>query len=321
MMPRRAMLAAPFGGFGHERGGKNVRKEVEVVAAAGDRLGEGVVWSSDEQRVLWTDILGRRLHRFDPSSGTCETFALDERLASFAPLGRDKILAGFSTGLKVLRLDDGSSIDIAEIEADRPSTRLNDGKLDRQGRFVFGTMDENPGGAEPIGSVWSYDGVEPPRALFGGVRISNSIAFSPDGRKLYFANTPTRRIDLYDYDPDVGTVGDRRLFVPGIAGEGYPDGSTVDADGCLWNAEWGGGRVVRYTPEGRIDRIVPLPCRYVTCCAFGGPDLSTLYITTARHDLDLGQLSMEPHAGSLFGLDAGVVGLSDARFNGSDRWK
>jgi L-arabinonolactonase len=293
---------------------------VNIVVPAGDRLGEGVVWSVDQQRVLWTDILGRRLHRFDPSSGKHETFDLEERLASFAPLSADKILAGFSSGLGILNLTDGASFALATIEADLPSTRLNDAKVDRQGRFVFGTMDEDPAGSKPIGSVWSYNGAGEPRILFGGVRISNSLAFSPDGRKLFFTDTPERRIDVCEYDPDLGAAGPRRPFVSAIEGDGYPDGSAVDADGFLWNAEWGGGRVVRYSPTGRVDRVVSLPCRYATCCAFGGSDLRTLYITTARHDMNAEQLAREPHAGSLFAVDAGVAGLPDAPFVGAARW-
>jgi sugar lactone lactonase YvrE len=181
-------------------------------------------------------------------------------------------------------------------------------------------MDEDPGGAKPIGSVYSYDGSGPPRVLFGGVRISNSLAFSPDGRKMFFADTPRRCIEICDYAPDSGAVGARRPFVSSFEGAGYPDGSTVDAEGCLWNAEWGGGRVVRYTPAGRIDRAVALPCRNVTCCAFGGRDLRTLYVTTARHGLTPGQLVSEPYAGSLFAIDAGVTGLPDARFSGAGEW-
>ena len=146
-------------------------------------------------------------------------------------------------------------------------------------------MDEAPSGARPIGQVYAYEGGTSPRALVSGVRIANSIAFSPDGRRMYFADTPTKIIRCYDYDLDSGDLSAERTFAA-PQGPGAPDGSTVDADGCLWNAEWGGGRVVRYTPDGRVDRAVALPCSQVTCCAFGGARLDRLYVTTARIGLD-----------------------------------
>ena len=135
-------------------------------------------------------------------------------------------------------------------------------------------MDEDPDGARPIGQIWSFGG-RGARVLASGVRIANSIAFSPDGRRMYFADTPEKRIRVYDYDLDSGVLSGERVFVT-VEGPGFPDGSTVDADGCLWNAEWGGGRVVRYAPDGRVDRVLPLPASQVTCCAFGGAGLDRL---------------------------------------------
>ena len=170
---------------------------------------------------------------------------------------------------------------IAAIEADQPTTRLNDGRLDRQGRFVFGTMDEAPDGPSPLGHLWSYDGQSSPRCLLNDVRISNSIAFSPDGHLMYFADTPNRRIDVFDYDGATGTPSNRRVFVQLGSDAGYPDGSTVDSEGYLWNAEWDGGRVVRYDPKGRIDRVItlPVPLKVVSKLP------SVLYRATAKSSL------------------------------------
>ena len=260
------------------------------------------------------DITGRKFWTYRPDTGAAVAIDLPERLACFAALGGSRILAGFASGLAFFDLATGAREEIAAIEADRPKTRLNDGKLDRQGRLVFGTMDEAGDGAEPIGQVWSHSSGSAPRVLFSGVRIANSIAFSPDGRRMYFADTPLRTIFCYDYDETRGAVGARRVFAQSTPGPGYPDGSAVDADGCLWNAEWGGARVVRYTPDGRVDRAIPLPASQATCCAFGGPGLSTLFITSAAGGLSEERRAAEPHAGALFAVNVGVRGIADTPF-------
>jgi L-arabinonolactonase len=284
----------------------------EVVVAARNELGEGVLWSSEDYEVQWTDIFGRRFWAYRPSDGAARSVALPDRLSCFAPLGGTRLLAGFAGGLEVFDLEGGARQPIAAVEPDRPSTRVNDGKLDRRGRLVFGTMDEQSP-ARPIGQIYSYGGGPAPRPLASGVRIANSIAFSPDGRRMYFADTPTKIIRVYDYDLDSGELSHERMFAT-LQGPGSPDGSTVDSDGCLWNAEWGGGRVVRYTPDGRVDRVVDLPCSHVTCCAFGGAKLDQLFVTTAWTGLDAAALAREPHAGALFAVDPGVQGLADTPF-------
>ena len=284
----------------------------ELVVEAGNELGEGVLWSPSDGEVQWTDISGRRFWAYRPSDGRSRSVALPDRLTCFAPLGGSKLLAGFAGGLAVFDLESGVRRLIAAVEADRPSTRLNDGKLDRKGRLVFGTMDEDSP-PRPIGQIYSYEGAPAPRPLASGVRIANSIAFSPDGRRMYFADTPTKIIRCYDYHVDSGEVSGERTFAA-FQGPGSPDGSTVDSDGCLWNAEWGGGRVARYTTDGRVDRVVDLPCSHVTCCAFGGANLDQLYVTTARTGLDPAALAREPLAGALFAVNAGVLGVADTPF-------
>lgn len=284
----------------------------EVVVEAGNELGEGVLWSPAHEEVQWTDIFGRRFWAYRPSDGMSRSVALPDRMTCFAPLGGNRLLAGFAGGLELFDLQSGARRPIAAVEADHPSTRLNDGRLDRWGRLVFGTMDENEP-ARPVGQVYSYEAGAAPRALISGVRIANSIAFSPDGRRMYFADTPTKIIRAYDYDLATGELSGERTFTT-LQGSGSPDGSTVDSDGCLWNAEWGGGRVVRYTPDGRVDRVIQLPCSHVSCCAFGGAKLDLLFITTARTALDSAALAREPLAGALFAVDAGVRGLADTPF-------
>jgi L-arabinonolactonase len=289
-----------------------MRLRAEGVVDGRNELGEGVLWSPSDGEVQWTDIFGRRFWAYRPSDGRSRSVALPDRLACFAPLGGTTLLAGFAGGLEVFDLESGARQPIAAVEADRPTTRVNDGKLDRRGRLVFGTMDEDPH-ARPIGQIYSYGGGPAPRPLASGVRIANSIAFSPDGRLMYFADTPTKIIRAYDYDIDSGELSGERTFAA-LQGPGSPDGSTVDSDGCLWNAEWGGGRVVRYTPDGRVDRVVDLPCSHVTCCAFGGAKLDSLFVTTAWTGLDSAALAREPLAGALFAVDPGVRGLADTPF-------
>jgi L-arabinonolactonase len=289
---------------------------VEVAAKSENQLGEGILWDDAAAAIRWTDIHGRRLWRWEAGSARVSSIALPDRLACFAPLADGTLLAGFADGLHRFDPATGARTAIADIAAGRSGIRLNDGKLDRDGRLVFGTMHESDAAATAIAEVWSYAGVagQGPIRLFDGVRISNSIAFSPDGTRMYFADTPQRTIWHFRYDRASGAVSDRRVFVQ--TGNGYPDGSCVDADGCLWNAEWDGGRVVRYAPDGSIDRIIEFPASRMTCPAFGGTDLSTLFVTSARAGLDAQALAREPLAGSLFAVRPGVSGLRDTAFAG-----
>jgi len=288
--------------------------EIAIAASSSDILGEGVVWSAHAGRVLWTDIIGRKLWSFDPSSRTASSVDLSERLTCFAPTWDGSLLAGFAGGLGVQV--DGQAEIRWPIEQDQPTTRLNDGRLDREGRFVFGTMDEGDTGPKPIASVWSFDGSSSPMKLLSGMKITNSLAFSPDGRTMYVADTPTRTIWAYDYSTD-GIAINGRLFAEVDSNGGYPDGSTVDSDGYLWNCEWEGHRIVRYDPRGRVDRVIRLPVSKPTCCAFGGDDLSTLYITSARYGMTEDQIRAEPEAGTLLAIVPGVTGLADTLFKGT----
>lgn len=288
--------------------------EIEVAVAAGDVLGEGVVWSSRSGSVIWTDIAGKRLWTYDVATRAATIAPLPDRLTCFAPMPDGRLLAGFAGGLATYF--NGPIANLLPIEADQPRTRLNDGCLDREGRFVFGTMDEGDGGPQPIAQVWRHDGTSEPQPILSGFRITNSIAFSPDGRTLYLADTPTKVIMAYDYSPD-GIASSGRIFAEVGPEGGYPDGSTVDSEGYLWNCEWEGHRIVRYDPNGRIDRIIAMPVSKPTCCAFGGDDLSTLYVTSARYGMSEEQIDAEPAAGALFAIRPGVRGLADTEFRGA----
>lgn len=286
--------------------------------AAGNMLGEGLLWCPRAQALYWTDIKAATLWRHHPGSGETRTWLMPERLASFALCRReDWLLLGLASRLAFLHLPSGMLEPIAEVEAELP-TRLNDAACDRQGRFVFGTLDESDP-KQPIGAFYRLDAdLSLQRLPLGGVAISNSIAFSPDGGTMYFCDSPTRRIRCCDYGTD-GSVGTPRDFVDLGDVSGEPDGSTVDAEGGLWNAQWGLGRVVRYDVTGRADRIVEVPARQPTRPALGGPNLDTLYVTSARDGLSAQALQEDPGAGDLFAAAVPVQGLPDPCFAGTPR--
>lgn len=282
---------------------------------AGNTLGEGIVWCERSQALFWTDIPRAMLYRWHPDSDTLQTWALPERLASFA-LCEDEgwLLLALASRLAFFRLDDGHLEPLHAVEPGM-ATRSNDGGCDRQGRFVFGTLHEPTSGAkQPVGGFWRLDAELALEKLdLPGVAISNSIAFSPDGGTMYFCDSLTRQIHCCDYGD---TLGPSRLFARVDGDTGEPDGSCVDAEGNLWNAQWGRGRVVCYTPDGAVLRVLPLPASQPTRAAFGGARLETLYVTSAREGLSDVVLSAEPHAGALFRADMGVHGLRESRFAG-----
>lgn len=204
---------------------------------------------------------------------------------------------------------------LVDPEPDKPENRLNDGRCDRRGRFWVGSMSEKV--FEPLGSFFRIDADLSANWLFNDVIIPNSIAFSPDDRTLYFADTRKFTIWAFDFDIDKGTLSNRRIFADTSERRpGRPDGSCVDSEGFLWNTEYAGGRLVRYAPDGRIDRIVELPVSHPTCCTFGGEGLDLLFVTSAVNPLNPGQRSVESEAGALFALDLGVRGLPEPFFKG-----
>ena len=201
---------------------------------------------------------------------------------------------------------------IAEVEADNPGNRMNDGSCDSAGRFWAGTMafDDSPG----AGSLYRLETDHRVVKIFGDVGISNGIGWSPDDTKMYYIDTPTKRVDVFDYDPESGEIANRRPLVE--VADCSPDGLTIDAEGFIWVAMWEGWSVRRYAPDGRLDRVVELPVSAVTSCAFGGLDLSDLYITTASRDLTSEGHQAQPHAGGLFRCRPGVRGLPAHSYGG-----
>jgi L-arabinonolactonase len=279
-------------------------------------LGECVLWCERTGRVLWTDIEGSVLYAHTPASGQSQRWPLPERLCSFALTdSTDRLLAGLASGLAFLDLSSGALTRICDVEADIPTTRLNDGRCDRQGRFVFGMFNQKGDPREPLGSYYRLNhDLSLERLPLPPVAIANSICFSPDGRTMYYADSQTLAIHCCDYDPASGGIANTRVFVAADAAPGEPDGSTIDADGCLWSTRWGAGQVIRFTPDGTIDKVVELSAPQPSCPAFGGDKLNVLYVTTARVGLDGPQLAQAPHSGGLFHLPLDIRGLPESRF-------
>ncbi|MFK3738355.1 SMP-30/gluconolactonase/LRE family protein [Massilia sp. TN1-12] len=284
---------------------------MELILDARNTLGEGILWDDRRQRLLWTDIEGSELWSYVPETGFAKRWVLRERLCSMALTGRDDhLLLGFASGLSFFDIATGSFERLHDVEPHLPTTRLNDGRVDREGRFVFGMFNQAENPKHPVGGFYRLNRDLSLEALpLGGVAIANSICFSPDGRTMYYADSATRAIRCCDYAHD-GTISRPRVFARPDAAAGDPDGSTIDAEGFLWNARWGAGQVVRFAPDGRVDRILALPARQPTCVAFGGPGLDVLYATSAS----VGLADPAAGAGGLFAQGLDVRGLPEGRF-------
>jgi L-arabinonolactonase len=276
-------------------------------------LGEGILWDARRQVLWWTDIMSRRLYRYDWSRASTRILDMPERVGSLGLIaGSEKLIVAFESGIATYDPADGAVSWLARPDRPHPSVRFNDGRVDRQGRFWSGTMVE--GDLTSVsGSLYCFDSSAGLRCQLQGVRISNSLCMSPDGRQLYFADSPTRTIRVFELHEPQGALGESRVFAQTPVGA-VPDGATVDAEGCLWSAHWGAGYVVRYTPEGQVDRTLEVPASQPSCVCFAGPDLDVLCVTSARADLSEAALRNEPEAGDVFLYRVGVRGLPEAEY-------
>jgi sugar lactone lactonase YvrE len=286
----------------------------DIAFDAGATLGEGPVWDEERQRLLWLDILPGLVHRFDPATGSDDIFGVGK------PVGSASLRRG---GGLVLAVEDGFALldpawqrldQVAVIEHPGPPARFNEGKCDPAGRFLAGTMryDQTAG----AGSVYRLDPGLTVTKLLDGVTISNGLAWTADGTTMYYIDSPTQGVDAFRYDIDTGRLANRRRVVDIPAAAGLPDGMTIDADGCLWVALYGGSAVHRYAPEGHLDATVHFPATNTTCPVFGAREFDQLYVTSARDGLDERQLAAQPHAGAVFAVDVGARGLPGLRFAG-----
>jgi len=279
-------------------------------------VGESPVWHASEQRLYWIDIQGKQIHRFDPATHHNESFELPEIVTCIQLRAQGGLILTLKKHFAFFDPETQRLDKLASVEEDLPENRFNDGKCDPQGRFWAGTMDAR-NWKKPSGNLFRMDSDQAVTRMQSEVICSNGSGWSPDGRTMYYTESFRFAIFAYDFDPSTGTISNRRIFaeIDAISG-GFPDGMTVDADGFVWSNQVGLGRIVRYDPQGKIERIVQMPVPRATDCTFGGENLDTLFITSARETMTLSQLQQAPLSGSLFAIDAGVRGLPCTPFVG-----
>lgn len=290
-----------------------MRDEVRCVVPAGDICGEGAVWHPEQKALYWTDINRFLVHRFDAETETTRTWLFDEPVTA-VNLTTDAetllLVLGSRVGFWSPRTHPGVET-LYRLES-APEMRFNDAAVDPRGSLWVGTMRNNVGpGGENLeveftgGELYRIDADGSAKVWKTGIGISNTVAWSPDGRKFYFGDSIANRIGRFDFDAETGAIGGEEAFLDGYS-EGVPDGSAMDAEGCLWNTRPGAGCVICVAPDGRVARTVKLPVSTPTTCAFGGEGRRTLYITSMR--------SADRLSGSVFALEPGVSGVADGRF-------
>ncbi len=288
--------------------------EVELVLDSKAILGEGPLWDPDAKVLWWVNIFAGELHRFDPQSENDDVFQIGEAVGTVVlqrsggvALALENGFASFDPGTQTLKR-------LADPESHISTNRFNDGKCDPKGRFWAGTMSkvEDPG----HGILYSLDGDGKVKKHVQDISVSNGIVWSSDSKTMYYIDSPTKRIDAFDYDLESGEISNRRTAVKVEDGLGFPDGMAIDVEDKLWVGMWGGSQVIRYDPlSGSILSQIPVPSAHVTACAFGGEDLHDLYITTARDRMTSEQLQEQPHAGGLFRARVPVKGTLFESFN------
>lgn len=286
-----------------------------------DILGEGAFWHVGENAFLWVDIVSRLVSRLG-ADGSVTDWMMDEPVSAVVPRGAGGLAVTLASGVASLDPGSGAKTVLCRPDAANPGNRANEARCDPQGRLWLGTMQNNigpDGESLPVerstGALYCVSPDGSSVCLETGLGIPNTLAWSPDGGTLYLSDTKKAEIYAYDCRPDGPSIANRRIFAA-PKGLGVPDGAAMDAEGCLWNARWGAGCLLRLRPDGGIDRIVELPVTNPTCCAFGGADLRTLYITSARHGMPEDDVAANPMEGALLALRTEVAGLPLATFGG-----
>jgi L-arabinonolactonase len=285
---------------------------VECVSERPDMLGESPVWDSHHQRLFWVDSFSKIVRCYHPADKSLSEWTAPSMVGSVALGPRNTLVAGLLDGMYSLDLDDGVFTPLMCPTPPEPGTRFNDGKIDRYGRFLCGSMGVH---ADPLGKLWRIDRDGRADVLETGLRISNALCFSPDGRWMYFADSLERKIWAYPYGPGGNDLGARIDLIDTGPWESGPDGATVDAEGFIWVSLIQVGKIARFTPQGALDQLIEAPTDLPSSLAFGGRDLSTLFVTSIKDSGSGRAISRHPDGGRLFAISGlGVRGLPEARF-------
>lgn len=285
--------------------------KAELVLRIACETGEGPVWDGQSQILWWTDIPGKTLHQCQADGSGHKSFAMPGRVGCIGLRQQGGLVLAMEHGFYLWDPETGEIEALAEPEKNLDAHRFNDGRCDREGRFVAGSM--NLATKAPTGMLWRLDADGAAHKLANECSIANGLAFSPEGRVMYWADTISNQVFMFDYDAE-GRASNRRLWLDRDIAPGGADGAAIDAEGCYWSARWGGNCVVRVTPEGKVDRTISVPASQVSMCSFGGPDMKTLYITTAWEGMSAEQRQAEELAGSIFAVALDVAGIPEARF-------
>lgn len=292
--------------------------DIECVVDAGAKLGESTCWDHRAQCLWWVDIYSRVIHRYEPLQGSSLSFEAPGEPGSLAVREQGGLIVAMGNGFHFFEPDSKQFTSIVDAETHVLLTRMNDGKTDREGRFWSGSMSQTRP-PHAVGSLYRLDDDLSCHRIVEGVACSNGLAWSPDSRTMYFADSATPYIWAWDFDPTHGEVDNRRTFIDLSAFDGICDGATVDAEGCYWLTMPFKGKIQRYDPTGKLMQMIELPADVPTCCEFGGKDLDILYVTTATLGRTPAELRYMPLAGGLFALDVGVKGLAAHHFRGCRR--
>ena len=297
-------------------------KKAKLFNNCKNHLGEGILWSENDNTLFWLDVpMPSKLFKLNMSNNELLTFEMPEMITSMSTRSNGELLIASHHGINSFNFRSKTFYKILDLEPNLPNNRCNDGASDAKGRFWIGTMQnnisseatdiditENSGGLYCVNEDLTFKKFE------SNIGVSNTIAWSPDNEKFYFTDTLTGMIYSYDFDLEKGVISNKKEFAKHE--RGYPDGSTVDNEGYLWSCRWGGSCVIRFNPKGKVDDIVELPVENVTSCTFGGKNLQTLFITTARWGMSKIEIEKNPESGGLFSIDLDVKGIPDNSFKG-----
>ena len=298
--------------FAEQNTGQNMndqKHEVKLTHKIKAKLGEGAFWDNRDQRLFWVDIIGLKVHIYDPETRINKSFPTPSMVGTVVPGNNDKAVIALVDGIYILNTLDGEISLLSDVEADMTYNRFNDGKCDPNGNLWVGSMHFDQ--SLPKANLYKVDGKGNAVKMLDSITISNGIVWTKDSRTMYYIDTPTGQIRAYDFDADNSSISNERIAVEVPVGLGFPDGMTIDEEDKLWVGLWNGNAVARFDPvSGKLMSKIEVPAHNVTSCSFGGSDFETLYITTSSLDMTEEEQARYPLAGSLFEVKPGVKGVA-----------